>query len=82
MKFQLMLILSGPFLSSSLHAVTLLSASMFATEGGVTSANDEIVTNPASANALYFLQIHGALCMTEDGFCLTVNGSSRVKRRI
>jgi hypothetical protein len=39
-------------------------------------------TNSASANELSFLQIHGALCMTEDGLCLTVNGSSRVKRRI
>ena len=39
---------------------------MFAAEGGVTSASDEIVTNPASANELCFLQIHGALCMTED----------------
>ena len=67
--------------SSSLHAVTLLSASMFATEGGVTPASDEILTNPASANELCFLQIHGALCMTEDGLCLTVNRSSRVKRR-
>ena len=35
-------------------------------EGGVTPASDEIVTNPASANELCFLQIHGALCMTED----------------
>ena len=46
--------------------VTLLSASMFATKGGMTPASDEIVTNPASANELCFLQIHGALCMTED----------------
>jgi hypothetical protein len=53
---------------------------MFATEGGVTPASDEIVTNPASANELSFLEIHGALCMIEDGFSLTVNGSSRVKR--
>ena len=80
MKFQLMLILPGYFSSTSQYEVTLLSASMFATEGGVTTASDEIVTNPASANELCFLQIHGALCMTEDGFCLTVNGSSRVKR--
>ena len=73
MKFQLMLILPGHFFSSSsLHAVTLLSASMLATEGGLTPASDEIVTNPASANELCFLQIHGALCITEDGFCLTV----------
>ena len=35
-------------------------------ERGVTPASDEIVTNPASANELCFLQIHGALCMTED----------------
>jgi hypothetical protein len=38
---------------------------MFATEGEVTLASDEIVTNSASANELCFLQIHGALCMTE-----------------
>ena len=76
--------------------VTLLSASMFAAffcgdvtlcfdvrnGGGMTPASDEIVTNPASANELCFLQIHGAVCMTEDEFCLTVNGSSRVKRCI
>ena len=81
--FQLMLILPESFLSSSsLHAVTLLSASMFAAEGGVTSASDEILTNPASANELCFLQIHGSVCMTEDEFCLTVNGSSTVKRCI
>ncbi len=73
------------FSSSSLHAVTLLSASMFATKGGMTPASDEIVTNSASANELCFLQIHGAVCMTEGLrmiFCLTVNGSSRVKRCI
>ena len=51
-------------------------------EGRVMPASDEIVTNPASANELCFSQIHGALCMTEDEFCLTVNGSSRVKRCI
>ena len=28
-------------------------------EGGMTPASDEIVTNPASANELCFLQIHG-----------------------
>ena len=59
--------------------MTLLSASMFVTERGVTPAIDEILTNPASANELCFLQIHGALCMTEDGLCLTVNGSSDLK---
>ena len=67
---------------SVIFAVTWLSASTFATEGGMTPASDEIVTNPASANELCFLQIHGAVCMTEDEFCLTVNGSSRVKRCI
>jgi hypothetical protein len=38
-----MLILPEPFFvsSSSLHAVTLLSASMLATEGEVTPASDE-----------------------------------------
>ena len=62
-------------------AVTWLSVSTFGTKsGGMTPASDEIVTNPASANELCFLQIHGTVCMTEDEFCLTVNGSSRVKR--
>ena len=56
---------------------------MLATEGGVTPASDEFfLTNPASSNELCFHQIHGALCTTEDGLCLTVNGSSRVKRCI
>jgi hypothetical protein len=38
------------------------------TEGGMTPASDEIVTNPASANELCFLQIHVSLCMTKDEF--------------
>ncbi len=63
-------------------AVTWLSDSTFATEGEMTPVIDEIVTNPASANELCFFQNHSAVCMTEDEFCLTVNGSSRVKRCI
>jgi hypothetical protein len=75
-NFSLCWFCLGLFSSSSLYVVTLISVSMFATEGGLTSGSDEIVTNPASVNELCFLQIHGALCMTEDsnGFCLTVNG--------
>jgi hypothetical protein len=83
-KFELMLFLPGPFLFVLIPVCgdVALFFDVLKRREGVTAANDEIVTNPASANELYFLQIHGALCMTEDGFCLTVNGSSRVKRCI
>jgi len=83
-KFQLMLIcLNFFFLFVLIPACGDVALSFDAcNEGGVTPASDEIVTNPASANELCFLQIHGALCMTKDEFCLTVNGSSRVKRCI
>ena len=84
MKFQLVLILPEPFFLVVLIPACGDVALFFdvCNGGGVTPASDEILTNPASANELCFLQIHGALCTTEDGLCLTVNGSSRVKRRI
>jgi hypothetical protein len=49
------------------------------TEGGMTPASDEIVTNPASANELCFLQIHDSLCMTKDEFVWLWMGSQESK---